>query len=243
MIIEEMTMAEFFEGLKLTRTVYIPFGSIEEHGSHLPLSTDTIQAYEVGKKAARRIPLFVAPPIHYGNCRSTSCHPGTISISTATLKGLLKDLIRSFRAQGLKNFIVLSGHAGGAHCMALQDAGEELIVEFADITVAVVTEFNLAKDAGREIIVTSGDAHAGEIETSRIMHTHPHLVKGKGEREFPQFPRGILVRNKRNFWPNGVWGDPTQATPEKGRLLEEHIVDEIVNLALGLTNFQEEQIE
>ncbi len=49
MLIEEMTMAEFEEGLKLTRKVYIPFGSVEEHGRHLPLSTDTIQAYEVGE--------------------------------------------------------------------------------------------------------------------------------------------------------------------------------------------------
>ncbi len=243
MIIEEMTMDEFAEGLNLTRTVYIPFGSVEEHGSHLPLSTDTIQAYEVGKKAARRVSLFVAPPIHYGNCRSTSCHPGTISISTATLKGLLKDLVRSFRVQGMKNFIVLSGHAGSAHCMALQDAGEELIAEFDDITIAVVTEYELAKDAGREIVVTTGDAHAGEIETSRIMHTHPHLVKGKGEREFPHFPRGILVRNKRKFWPNGVWGDPTQATPDKGRLLEELVIDRIVELVLRLANFRDEQID
>ncbi len=243
MIIEEMTMAEFADALKLTRTVYIPFGSVEEHGNHLPLSTDTIQAYEVGKKAARRVPLFVAPPIHYGNCRSTSCHPGTISISTSTLKGLLKDLVRSFRAQGLKNFIVLSGHAGGAHCMALQDAGEELIVEFCDITIAVVTEYDLAKDAGKEIIVTPGDAHAGEIETSRLMHSHPHLIKGRGEREFPRFPRGILVRNKQKFWPNGVWGDPTQATPEKGRQLEELVVEKIVELTSRMANFQEEQID
>jgi creatinine amidohydrolase len=242
MIIEEMTMSDFAEGLNLTRTVYIPFGSIEEHGTHLPLSTDTIQAYEVGKKAAQRVPLFVAPPIHYGNCRSTSCHPGTISITTSTLKGLLKDIVRSFHFQGLRNFIVLSGHAGGAHCMALQDAGEELIAEFADITVAVVTEYDLAKVAGKDIISTPGDAHAGEIETSRIMHTHPHLIKGKGEKGFPRFPKGILVRNKRRFWGNGVWGDPTQATPDKGRLLEELVVDKIVELALRLANFQEDQL-
>jgi creatinine amidohydrolase len=55
MLIEELTMAEFEEGLKRTRTVYIPFGSVEEHVSHLPLSTDTIQSYEVGKKAPRLI--------------------------------------------------------------------------------------------------------------------------------------------------------------------------------------------
>src|SRR5512136_913581 len=113
MLIEEMTMSEFEEGLTHTRTVIIPFGSVEEHGSHLPLSTDTIQAYEVGKRAATLIPLFVAPPVHYGSCRSTSCHPGTISISTSTLKILMKDIVRSFRLQGLKNIIVLTGHAGG----------------------------------------------------------------------------------------------------------------------------------
>ena len=195
MLIEEMTMAEFEEGLKLTRTVYIPFGSVEEHGRHLPLSTDTIQAYEVGKKAALKTPLFVAPPIHYGNCRSTSCHPGTVSISTSTLKGLLKDIVRSFRLQGMKNFIVLTGHAGGSQRMALQDAGEELIAEYSDINIAVVTEYDLAHNEGRGIIETEGDAHAGEIETSRILHSHPELVKGKGEREFPGFPTAILVRN------------------------------------------------
>src|SRR4051812_48313829 len=137
MIVEEMTTTEFEEGLQRTRSVYIPFGSVEEHGPHLPLSTDTIQAYEVGKRAAELIPLFVAPPVHYGNCRSTSCHPGTISISTATLKLLLKDIVRSLRGHGLQNFIVLTGHAGGAHRMALQDAGEELLVELEGTRIAV----------------------------------------------------------------------------------------------------------
>jgi len=239
MLIEEMTMEEFEEGLKLTRTVYIPFGSVEEHGRHLPLSTDTIQAYEVGKKAALKTPLFVAPPIHYGYCRSTSCHPGTISISTATLKGLLKDIVRSFRLQGMKYFIVLTGHAGGSQRMALQEAGEELIAEYSDINIAVVTEYDLARNEGRGIIETDGDAHAGEIETSRILHSHPMLVKGKGEREFPDFPMAILVRNKKKYWPNGVWGDPTKASAEKGARLEELVVQKIVELVQQMEAFRE----
>jgi creatinine amidohydrolase len=230
MLIEEMTMTEFEEGLKRSRTVYIPFGSVEEHGSHLPLSTDTIQAYEVGKKAARLIPLFVAPPIHYGSCRSTSCHPGTISISAATLKALLKDIVRSFRLQGIRNIIAVTGHAGGSHRMALQDAGEELIAEFSDINIAVVTEYELARIEGKSIIETEGDGHAGEIETSRILHSHPLLVKGRGVREFPDFPLGILVREKRKYWPNGVCGDPAKASAEKGRLLEERVVKNIVEI-------------
>jgi creatinine amidohydrolase len=239
MLIEEMTMTEFEEGLKLTRTVYIPFGSVEEHGAHLPLSTDTIQAYEVGKKAAKLRHMFVAPPVHYGNCRSTSCHPGTISISTTTLKGLLKDIVRSLRSHGMKNFIVLTGHAGGAHRMALLDAGEELIAEFSDINIAVVTEYDLAFTEGKDLIETAGDAHAGEIETSRILFSHPSLVKGRGEREIPHFPMGILVRKKRNFWPNGVWGDPSKASAEKGKRLEEIVVNKIVELAQKLDDFQE----
>lgn len=239
MIIEEMTMTEFEEGLKKTRTVFIPFGSVEEHGSHLPLSTDTMQAYEVGKGAAKLTPLFVAPPIPYGCCRSTSHHPGTISISTKTLKFIMKDIIKSLHSQGLNKFIVLTGHAGGTHKMALQDAGEELINEIHDITIAVVTEYDLAKREGKGIIETEGDSHAGEIETSRIMHSHPHLVKGSSEREFPDFPVGILVRDKRKYWKNGVWGDPSKASLDKGRRLNELVISKVVSLVKELESFEE----
>lgn len=234
MIIEQMTMEEFAKGVEGCKTVYIPFGSVEEHGCHLPLSTDTIEAYEVGKRAAERIPLFVAPPVHYGSCRSTSRHPGTISISTATLKALLKDIVRSLHAQGLVNFVVLTGHAGGSHRMALQDAGEELIQELPQINMAVVTEYELAKESGAHLIETRGDAHAGEIETSRIMHSHPHLVKGLSAAEYPSFPTGILVRDKRSFWPGGVWGDPSKASAEKGKAIESLVADKVVELVRAL---------
>lgn len=240
MIIEELTMPEFENGLERSRTVVIPFGSVEEHGPHLPLSTDTIEAYEVAKKAALLTPLFVAPPLHYGNCRSTSCHPGTISITTTTLKMLFKDIVRSLYGHGLRNFIALSGHAGGAHCIALQEAGEELLVELRDCEIAVVTEFVLARDEGRGIIETPGDAHAGEIETSRILHSHPHLVKGSAEREFPAFPAGILVRDKRRYWPGGVWGDPAKATADKGALLEGLVVKKLVELVHALEKCRNE---
>jgi creatinine amidohydrolase len=238
LIIEELTMAEFEEGLAATRTMLIPFGSVEEHGNHLPLSTDTIQAYEVGKKAASIIPLFVAPPVHYGNCRSTSNHPGTISISTGTVKSLLHDIVRSGHRQGLRNFMVLSGHAGGAHVMALQDAGEELLREFSDAWIAVLVEFELARKAGLGIIETTDDRHAGEIETSRILHSHPHMVKGRASEEYPAFPAGILVRDKRKYWPNGVWGNPGKATAKKGKMVEEAVVAQIVDMVRMIENYK-----
>lgn len=229
-----MTMPEFEAGLVRTRTVLIPFGSVEEHGPHLPLSTDTLEAYEVCKKAALQRALFVAPPVHYGNCRSTACHPGTVSISTGTLKALFIDIVTSLRSHGMQNFVALTGHAGGAHRMALQDAGEELIARFDDIHIAVVSEFDLAKEQGRGLIETAGDAHAGEIETSRILHSHPHLVKGSAPCEYPSFPTGILVRDKRRFWPGGVWGDPGKASADKGARLEGLVVAALLALLQDL---------
>jgi len=223
-------MPAFEAGLATTRMVLIPFGSVEEHGPHLPLSTDTFEAYQVCLKASERRPLFVAPPIHYGNCRSSACHPGTISISTATLKSLFIDIVTSLRGQGMRGFIAISGHAGGAHGTALQEAGEELIARYADISVAVVTEFLLARERARHLIETPGDCHAGEIETSRIMHSHPHLVKGSAPEEYPSFPAGILVRDKRRYWPGGVWGDPGKASAEKGARIEEAVVAGLLDL-------------
>lgn len=239
MIVEEMTTPEFLAGLNKSRTVLIPFGSTEEHGPHLPLSTDTRQAMDVGRRLAQRRPIFIAPPVHYGVCRSTSQHPGTITISTSTLRSLTIDVVTSFYRQGLRNVILLTGHAGGTHNAALIDAGEELLQRFADIRVAVLTEYQVAAGEGRGLIETDGDSHAGEIETSRMMHACPHLVKGTAGREFPSFPVGILVRNKRKFWPGGVWGDPTKASPEKGAKIEQLVVDALERFVDAFENWQE----
>ncbi len=228
MIISEMTMQEFEDGLVKTRTVLIPFGSTEEHGRHLPLDTDTLQAITLGHKASVLRPLFVAPPVHYGVCRSSHDHSGTLSITTETLKILALDISRALYRQGLRHFIFLSGHAGGTHMAVLTDAGETLLREFPDIKVAVLTEYLLAAESGWHLIESKEDSHAGEIETSRILHSHPHLVKGTAAAEYPSFPAGILVRNKKKYWPGGVWGDPGKASAEKGAQIEGLVIEKLV---------------
>jgi len=239
MLISEITMDEFSAGLKKTRTVLIPFGATEEHGSHLPLDTDTLHAIEVGRRLAAVRDIFIAPPIHYGVCRSTANHPGTLSISSETLKALTIDVVTALYQQGLRNFILLSGHAGGTHMAALTDAGEKLLQMYADLKIAVLTEYMLVAKSARHLIETEGDSHAGEIETSRILYSHPQLVKGTAPREFPAFPTGILVRNKQQYWPGGVWGDPTKASAEKGAEIERLVVAALAELVGQLENWQE----
>jgi len=62
------------------------------------------------------------------------------------------------------------------------------------------------------------------------MHSHPELVKGSAPAEYPSFPPGILVRDKRHYWPGGVWGDPAKASAEKGAKIEEFVVEGLLKL-------------
>ncbi len=241
MIIAEMTMPEFEAGLEKTKTVIIPVGSTEEHGNHLPLGTDTMQVYEVCKMAGEIMPLFVTPPLSFGFCRSTHGFPGTVGISHDCLRLYIHDVVHSLYENGLRNFIIISGHAGGTHMSALQEIAEQLLFNLEDAKFMVLNDFHLAYEEGFEagIWETEGDSHAGEVETSRMMDLFPELVKGNGEPEYPSFPSPIMVRNKRKFWPGGVWGDPTRASKEKGNKVNALIAKRLVRMAKDLEDWRE----
>ena len=228
---EYLSMPEFEAAREQNRTVILPVGSIEEHGPHLPLGTDILHALEVARRVAAFRPVIVAAPIFYGLCRSTREHPGTISLSGDTLRALIRDLGREFYRQGLRRLIILSGHAGGTHMAALVEAGEALLEEFADLRLAVVNMLELLREelaARPDLVNARGDAHAGEVETAVMLAAYPQLVKGTALAEWPSFPKYELVRDKRPYWPGGVWGDPGPATAEKG---EEILALETARLA------------
>jgi creatinine amidohydrolase len=184
----------------------------------------------------------VAPPVHYGLCRSTSEHPGTISISGSTIKALTIDLGREFYRQGCRQLILLTGHAGGTHVGALLEAGEHLLRDLPEIKVAVVNILDLLREALQEapgLVRTPGDAHAGEVETAIILAIRPESVSGSAPAEWPSFPKFILSRRKRKFWPGGVWGDPGAATREKGEEILSYEVKVLVELAKALERFED----
>jgi creatinine amidohydrolase len=237
--IEASTMIEFEEQVKRCKTVLLPVGSVEEHGNHLPLGTDAIHALEICRLAAGRTGVFMAPALYYGVCRSTSQHPGTITITGDTLRALIKDIGVGLYHQGLRNFVILSGHAGGTHTSALIEAGEYLLETLPNTRVAALNVLDLAGEAWASLLETPGDAHAGELETSVMMVLRPDWVKEGGAREYPSFPRGILVRNKKKFWPGGIWGDPAKASREKGAQFLEAAVQSLIQLITKLENWEE----
>ena len=216
MILEEINMKEFEKKVKKIKTVIIPVGSLEAHGPHLPLGTDTIEVYEIAKRVTQLVDVFVAPPLSYGLCRSTSKHPGTVGITGDTLRNLIKDIVKSLHSNNLKRFLIISGHASSLHLA-----------------------YALAQEAASEICETEDDSHAGEIETSLILHLKPHLVKGRGKEEYPHFPHPLLTRNKRKYWKNAVWGNPHKASTKKGELISQLLIKKISELVREIEKFKE----
>lgn len=238
---ENLTMPEFEALRQQTQTVILPLGSLEEHGPHLPLGTDTFHALEVARRVGLLRPVVVAPPLFYGICRSTREHPGTVSISGDALRAMLLALGREFCRQGMRHLVFISGHAGGTHMSAILESGEQLLAELPEVKVAVVNLLDVLREVVAEqpdLVQTRGDSHAGEVETAIMMAAFPHLVKGTAPEEWPKFPKYILVRNKRRYWPGGVWGNPAPATAAQGEAI---LAAEAEKLFLVISKLEESE--
>jgi creatinine amidohydrolase len=223
-------MKEFQKYLKKTKTIVFPFGTIEEHGSHLPLNTDSLIVQEALKAAAKKKKFFLAPVIFYGVCTTTGDHPGTIGISPETLRRLSYDIVMDAYQKGLRNFLLLSGHGGSLHMSALKETAEVLIKELKDVKIGVCSPYDILWKELSEIAETPNDSHAGELETSIMLYLSPDLVKGRAAEEYPRIPKPFIVKNKLKYWPGGVWGNPKKASREKGEKAMKIIVDKIVEL-------------
>lgn len=232
MLIHEMTMTEYAEKRVAVSTAILPLGSLEEHGSHLPLGLDAMHAFALAQATAALHPCLVAPPLYYGLCRSSAQHPGTVGISGDSLRAVVHDIGLGLWRQGIHCLCLLTGHAGGTHQASLVEAGERLL-ETTGLEVAVVCVLDLL-DQAAGLIQCQADSHAGEVETSLALHLWPELVRGTAPMAFPTFPRFRLVRDKLSHWPSGVWGDPGPASAEKGRKFLEIEAKALAGVLAGL---------
>jgi creatinine amidohydrolase len=213
-----------------TKTIVFPFGTIEEHGSHLPLHTDAFIIQEVLRLTAKKRKFFLAPVVYYGVCTTTKNHPGTISISPETLRRLSCDLVEDAYKKGLRNFLLISGHGGSLHMSALKETAESLIENLKNIKIAVLSPYDVLWKELSGITETPNDSHAGELETSIMLSLSPRLVKGRSPEEYPHIPKPFIVKDKRKYWPGGVWGNPQRASAGKGERAIKLITDKIIQI-------------
>ena len=226
MLLDEMTTREFAEKVKEDSVVIVPIGAVEEHGPHLPLCTDSIQPEHVALEIGARMGAFIAPPIRYGNCSTTRNFPGTISISFDTMRALAYDVMSELARNGFRNIVLLSGHAGGMHMAALRLAAKDVVDE-RDVHVMVVSDYEILYRSGK---VEKGDGHSGLLETSRVLAIRPDLVRPerpKGESKMPPF---VVLRHPEEYWKEGVSGDSSGSTAEKGKDFNDFVVDELCGM-------------
>ncbi|HEX3796532.1 MAG TPA: mycofactocin biosynthesis peptidyl-dipeptidase MftE [Acidimicrobiales bacterium] len=205
---------EAMQGLNL---LVVPIGSVEQHGPHLPLDTDTTIAVALANRLALvRNDLVVAPAVSYGASGEHAAFPGTLLLNHEVLANLLIELVRSARA-AFRGVIIVSGHGGNLEAL---------------------TEVSHRGDAeGDEVLVWSaavagGDAHAGRTETSLMLALAPdrvrlHLAEPGCTDDLSTILPKLRVEGVRPVASNGVLGDPTGADAQEGRELLEMMTTDL----------------
>lgn len=229
MLFDELTSKEVKAKVNAKSVAIFPIGAVEEHGPHLPLSTDSLQPEYVAMEVAKKIGnTYVLPILKYGQCSSTRNFPGTISLRFESLAMIAEDIICELHRTGFRNVVVLSGHAGRLHMAALRLAAEHAL-EKHEMKIMVLSDYDIAY-AMKEIEIPPEDGHAGMIETSRVMAIRPDLVKGKAKPCHPDTPKYRVMSDAEKYFPEGVMGDPQMANRKFGEKANRIIVDELAIL-------------
>jgi creatinine amidohydrolase len=196
----------------------LPLGSLEQHGPHLPLDTDTRIAEAVAHGLATVRPgVVVAPAIAYGASGEHAAFPGTLLVGHEPLAAMLVELVRSARA-AFRGIVLVNAHGGNE--AALADVACRCAGEGDDVLVW-------------RAAAPGGDAHAGRTETSLLLAIDPAAVRlelaepGRTEPIDELLPR-LRAEGVRPVSSNGVLGDPTGASAEEGRDLLDALVADLV---------------
>jgi creatinine amidohydrolase len=233
--LDELSTTEVEEAAKDNAVVIFPVGSVEEHGDHLPLCTDNVQPEYVALEVAKNTRCLVAPPLKYGICNATRNFAGTITIGFDTFYKIVNEILSELVRNGFNKIIVLSGHAGNSQMVALRMAAQDIVIKNDALgserktRIMVLSDYDFAKELTPKF-ASEKDGHAGTLETSRMMAIKPNLIKTKGLASFTEMPRFEVVAHPEFYFPSGVNGDPTVASAEKGRKINDYIIDQVTKL-------------
>lgn len=221
----------------------LPWGATEPHNYHLPYGTDVIETAKIAEEAAekawnRGAKIMVLPTIPFGvqNPGQTNL-PFCMHINPSTQIILFRDIVASLHRQGIRKLVILNGHGGNDFKPMIR----ELKSEFPEMLIAMIEWFKILNE--HEYFEESGD-HAGEMETSIILHFFPHLVLPLSEAgDGKSKPTKLAGLRNKTAWIPRQWdevsedtgvGYPKKATAEKG---EKYINDTTQRISDFLVEF------
>ena len=219
----------------------LPWGATEPHNFHLPYATDNIESEHVAAEAARiaweqGTRVVVLPGVPFGVNTGQLDLPLTLNVNPSTQMALLGDLARALAGQGIRKLVVLNGHGGNDFRQMIRELQPQV-----DIFLCTLNWYRCAKP--ETFFAEPGD-HAGELETSVVMHLTPDLVlplsdAGDGAAR----PFRIAALRQGWAWAPRQWtqvtadtgvGNPARATAEKGRRYFEAVTRQIAGFLVEL---------
>lgn len=203
------------------RIAVVPIGSTEQHGTNMPLSTDTLIVDRIARAVAEDLNAYLVPTIPIGQSQMWLEYPGSLSFSEVTMKAIIADIVDSLVKTGFKTIMFLSIH--GANEAVYRGYPEELGKRYPGVRVFTAGYTIWIRESWVEIwqkALEHADLpelnHADEAEGSLILSIRPDLV-GPTPIDCPlppeKYPKGKTLRQT---YPSGSMGCPSKATKEKG---------------------------
>src|SRR5207245_2998681 len=226
MIVKDFTNFDIHKQTRKKSVALIPVGSIEQHGPHLPVSTDSDIVSYIAKKISDKMGFLLLPTIEYGVSFEHSPF-FNLSITATTLQKILVDLCVSLYKNKIATIIILNGHHGN-HTALKQIPKRVSKIHGINTRILVYSYWHFMK---RQF------DHAGFVETSIMLAISKRVQMNKAKKGL--VPNGLSYRElarlsrlaKKSFpyvTKNGVWGDPRNATAKDGRRILDEIVTAIV---------------
>lgn len=175
--LEELSYVELKEEVEKRKidSFVLPVGTVEPHGTHLPLGTDTLIPSALGEYVAEKVNAVLLPPVHYGVTTGLHGYFGSVRVQPETLEALVYEILESMSLHGFRYGLILNGHGGNTQ--ALDNAAKKAWLR-NKLAVMVVDWWILAREKGvtREVLGKEG-GHAATDETAMVLAIRPELVK------------------------------------------------------------------
>jgi creatinine amidohydrolase len=218
------------EKVKDAKFAVLPVGSFEQHGDYLPLITDTVIASAISRELSNAYPLLQLPPITISCSHEHSAWHGTVSISSSTLHSMVNDIYRSIENSGLTALVILNCHGGNYVLANIVQEGSEQGKRIALFPSG--RDWTEARQSAMLVTSSHEDMHAGELETSILLHANPELVRDGYQTAdwVADDRRHLLTTGMGEYTQSGVIGRPSLASAEKGKKLLGSLVESFASV-------------
>lgn len=222
--VAELTWPEVEESLQAGDVAVVPIGAeAKQHGRHLPMNTDWLQARWLAKELAKLTDVLVFPIVNYTFSPAFVEFPGSVSLGQETFTRLMSDILKEIARH--KPFRIVVLNTAGNTRRALDRLADHS--DFRDRVIMYhANERSNIREVVEKIREQAFGSHAGEIETSKMLGIEPDVVKPEDiippdeAREFDFEEENRLARfdsSHPNFSPTGVYGNPALAEEKKGK--------------------------